>query len=35
MAGFRDPTRAAFIRQPLGDEEYIHVFGDVDLGVGR
>ena len=31
MQTYRNVGRAAFIRQPLGDDEYIHVFGEIDL----
>lgn len=27
----RDVARAAFIRQSVGQDEYVHVFGEVDL----
>lgn len=30
MQLYRDVARGAFIRQPLGDIEYIHVFGEID-----
>jgi anti-anti-sigma factor len=31
MAVYRDVARAAFIRQSIGDDEYVHVFGEVDI----
>src|SRR5215469_16405812 len=31
MAVSRDATRAAFIRNSVGDDQYIHVFGEVDI----
>ena len=31
MQLYRNVSRAAFIRQPFGDDEHIHVFGEVDL----
>ncbi|HET9343992.1 MAG TPA: STAS domain-containing protein [Candidatus Eremiobacteraceae bacterium] len=30
MQLYRDVARAAFVRQPIGDDEYIHVFGEID-----
>jgi len=30
MQQYRDVGRAAFIRQPFGDDEFIHVFGEID-----
>ena len=30
MHSHHNVARAAFIRQPLGDDEYIHVFGEID-----
>ena len=30
MQPHRNVARAAFIRQPQGDAEYIHVFGEID-----
>jgi len=31
MAVSRDATRAAIIRNKVGDDQYIHVFGEVDI----
>src|SRR5215467_5926117 len=31
MAVYRDIARAAFIRETVGADEYIHVFGEVDI----
>ena len=30
MQLYRDVSRAAFVRQPFGDDEFIHVFGEID-----
>jgi len=30
MVLYRDETRAAFIRQTIGDDGYVHVFGEAD-----